>query len=615
MLSLTVRRWAVALPMFLVAPAVLSAQRSQPEFTRQFILVSNFGVLTPAGALSLTKADMRLGRKVADAVRDRLADLVNKKEARVISGYDIRESLAKSGIWPDTVLSLTDLHRQGQMLRADEMVLGNVLRLPDGVRVEAMLVLWRDTRVRQPVPSVTSADPEVAAADVARKIATSRLQLAYLRRCENALREGRAAEAMQEARAGIAASNGGILARTCLLTAMRGTGATPTEVLSEARAVLAVDSMAPHAVEAAATALDSLGQRDEAADMWLRLAATDSMNLEFVERVVWSMLEAGHAKQAEPLIVRVSDRNPDNLRLLRQKWRVTSDVQDWPVAVAVGDRLLQVDSEAMRNPQFYVRLAAAYKSTDKVYKAIETIARGVATFPQDPRLYALYAQYVKEESQTVIDRGLAQFPNSAEILALEARELRSQGKVAESLEASKKAMALDSTIGGHLVVAQSQIDLGQLDSALVTLHQAMAAGLDRAAIAQFALAKGNQLYRAAGGTKARSDYQIAMRFLAFADSLKSSPQTKFLLGAAAMSVAQTALTDAPKAGDREESCTMSQLGAESIPLARASLEAGHDVSPDAAKQFLDYLDQMRPYAERQVAVFCGTANVPRKGRT
>jgi len=74
-LSLTVRRWAVALSMFLVAPALLSAQRSQPEFTRQFILVSNFGVLTPAGALSLTKTDMRQRIRLFDAVRDQLAEI------------------------------------------------------------------------------------------------------------------------------------------------------------------------------------------------------------------------------------------------------------------------------------------------------------------------------------------------------------------------------------------------------------------------------------------------------------------------------------------------------------------------------------------------------------
>jgi hypothetical protein len=75
----------------------------------------------------------------------------------------------------------------------------------------------------------------------------------------------------------------------------------------------------------------------------------------------------------------------------------------------------------------------------------------------------------------------------------------------------------------------------------------------------------------------------------------------------ALKVAQTALTDAPKITVKEESCAVSQLGLDTIPIARANLEAGHDVSPEAIKQFLEYLDQITPFADKQVAAFCVTA--------
>jgi hypothetical protein len=71
-------------------------------------------------------------------------------------------------------------------------------------------------------------------------------------------------------------------------------------------------------------------------------------------------------------------------------------------------------------------------------------------------------------------------------------------------------------------------------------------------------------------------------------------------------VAQTALTDAPNIKVKEESCVISHLGADTIPIARASLEAGQDVSPEATKQFLEYLDQISPYADKQIAAFCTT---------
>jgi len=600
-----------ALPVF--APAA-NAQKKGQEFTQQGILVANFWVVgrqTP----SLDKNDMRFGRRVGDAVRDRLGDLVNKREAKVISGRDIRESLVLSSLNPDTALTLQDLRQQGEFFRADELVVGRVTRAKDALRIDAELVLWRDLRMRQPIPAITSNTLDRAVDQLAARLNEARSQLRYQRRCENFLRDGEGARAIQAAREGVATYGRGALARTCLMTAYKLTGAPATQVLQEAQGVLAIDSVSPFALETAAEALDSLKRRDEAAAMWLRLAATDTTNLELIERVVWAMAEGGNSRHAEPLIVHVSDAHPENIRLVRQKWRVTYDNRHWPVAISAGEKLLAEDSAARADSVFFLRLATAYRANGQVYKAVETVARGVASFPRDPRLYALYTQFVKEEADTAITRGIALHPNSAELLALNAKDLRAKGRVAEALDASKKAVALDSTMAqGRLLIAQGEIELGRPDSALVTLQRAVAAGEDKVAVAQFALSKGNTLFRAANGTKSRADFQLAMRFLAFADTLRSTPQTKFLLGAAALNVAQAALTDAPKIAIKEESCVVSHLGAETIPLARASLEAGQDVSPEATKQFLEYLDQISPYADKQIAAFCNPAPaIPKKG--
>jgi tetratricopeptide (TPR) repeat protein len=215
----------------------------------------------------------------------------------------------------------------------------------------------------------------------------------------------------------------------------------------------------------------------------------------------------------------------------------------------------------------------------------------------------------------VLPRGLTLFPNNAALLALNARELRARGQLAEALDASRRAVELDSTITqGRLLIAQAEMELGRPDSALVTLSRAVASGEDRNAIAQFALSKGNSLLRAANGTESRADFQLAMRFLALADSLKPTPQTKFVLGAAALKVAQTALTDAPKFTSKDESCAVSRLGYETIPLARLSLEGGVEVSADATKQFLEYLDQLAPYADKQIAAFCAASPAGPSGK-
>lgn len=588
------------------APAATAQRRPAPEFTQQSILVSNFWVTGATETPSRTKADLKLGRDAGDWVRKRLEDLVNKRETRVISGFDLRESVIRAGFSPDDPFTIAELRQQGQTFRTDEIVTGVATKLPNGaLRLEADLVLYRDIRMRQPIPAVTAGSFDRAVDQLAQKIVEARVQLRHQRRCENSLRDAQGQRAIQHAREGVTAYPAGALVRTCLVWALRATGAPASQVLTEAEAVLKIDPVSPHALESAAGALDSLRRRDEAGTMWLRLHATDSTNLELAERVVWALAEGGNARRAEPLILRLTERYPDNLRLTRQLWRVANDNRSWKVAVASGEKLMAADVEATSDSIFFLRLATAYRANGQLYKAMETVARGVAAFPGDARIYALYTQFVKAENDSVLPRGLTLFPNNAALLALNAKEQRARGQLAEALESSRKAVELDSTIAqGRLLVAQAEMELGRPDSALLTLSRAVAAGEDTTAVAQFALSKGNALLRAANGTDSRLDFQLAMRFLALADTLQSTPQTKFVLGAAALKVAQTALTEAPKGTVREQSCAISRIGHETIPLARASLEASREIATDAAAQFLEYLDQLAPFADKQVSAFC-----------
>ena len=592
-----------------LAPVVAShaQRRGQLEFTQQQILVANFRVSDKP-----TRNDFKLGRSIADEVRDKLADIVNGKEAKVIGGYDTHNTLELSSYSPDTVLTMTELWVVGQFLRADEIVTGRATRLPNNqVRVDATLYLWRDVLMKQPVPTVTARSTDEAAKQVAQHLAAARQQLKPQRRCENALRYNQAAEGLKFAREGVQAYSRGVLARTCLMWALANTRSPVTAILEEAQAILAIDPTSTYALEAAAVSLDTLRRRDEAADMWLRLAATDSSNIPLVERVVSSMAEGGNSARAEPLITRAVNEYPKSVPLLRQKWRVTSDNRNWAAAIETGERLMVLDSVAIQDSIFYQRLATAYRYHDQPFKAIEWAARGVAKFPKDAKLYALYTQFIKTESDTVIGRGLALFPSSAELAALNAKELRNKGKVAEALDFSKRAVELDSTLGqGRLMIAQAELELGRPDSALVTMKKAASAGEDSTTIAQFALSKGNTLLRAANGTKSLTDFVVAMRYLSFADSLRPTPQTKFLLGVSAVTVAQMALMEAPNAKEKEQRCSMAQLGAESLPIARLGLDGGNEVMPDAAKQYRDYLDLISPYAEKQISAFCAPPKEP-----
>ena len=591
---------ATAAVLLGAAPAMATAQRKpSQEFTRQVLLISNFRV--DSGA------DLRLARRIADAVRSRTDKLSDSKEVDVVSGGDIRLELTKASFPTDSALSRNELRILGNKFRTDEYLVGTVERSGTGLRVRSELVLARDERLIQPLPVATGTDTDRIAEQIARAIVSLRVQLPHHRRCENHLREGRGADAVRAAREGVALAPRGTLVRTCLVMALRSTGVPAGTLLEEARAILAVNPQSPQALEAAAVALDTLKRRNEAADMWLRLVATDSTNPALIERVVWALAFGGNSAKAEPLIVEASERYPDNLPLLRQRWHVLAENRRWPGAIEAAELVLAKDTSVVRDSTFFLKLATAYRAHGQPYKSIETASRGVALFPGDARLYSLYTQFVRAEADTVIPRGLALFPRSAELLALNAQLLRSRGKVAESLEASKLAVSIDSTLRqGELMIAQAEIELGRPDSALTALHRAVARGEDSALVAQFALSKGNALSKAANGTKSREDFRIAIRFLAFADSVRPSVQAKFLIGTAAFSIAQSALADAPAATDRIQSCELARMGAESLPVAMSGIGAGQEVAPDAARQYLDYLGKLQPYVDKQLEVFCAS---------
>jgi tetratricopeptide (TPR) repeat protein len=579
----------------LAGPA--AAQKKGPEFTRQGLLISNF---TPLG-----KADFGFGRKAGDEVRSRIAKLINKKEVDVVSGGDIRYQLMRSGMPEDTLLDESSLRTLGKLMRADEYLLGAVERGVKGVRLTGRLVLMRDPRMAEPIPPAAAPELDLAADQFGHALAAARSELVPQRRCENALRDGQPERALQFAREAVAAYPQGVLAHICLVWALRANGAPATEVLEAARKALAGDSLNPHGLENAATALDSLRRRDEAGPLWIRLAKTDTNNLELTQRVVYALMLDGNTRLAEPLIVRAADAHPDSLVLRRLEWRVTYENRHWPMAIRAGEALLATDSATTRDSVFTIRLASAYRANGDTYKALALAARGVVAFPGDVKLYTLYTQFVKSEADSVVPRGIALFPKSAELLAMNARELRARGQLAEALAATREALAVDSTLDrGELMIAQGEIELGRPDSALVALRRALARGEDSSMVAQFALGRGNALLKAANGTKSRDDFRLAMKFLALADTLRRTPQSAFLLGVAAYSITQSALAEAPKMTEKTQSCELSHLGAETLPVARAGLEAGQEVSPEAAKQFLDYLGQLEPYVQRQIDAFC-----------
>ncbi|HEY4129616.1 MAG TPA: hypothetical protein VGM50_03320, partial [Gemmatimonadaceae bacterium] len=320
-----------------------------------------------------------------------------------------------------------------------------------------------------------------------------------------------------------------------------------------------------------------------------------------VEKVVNALAREGNAKIAAPLIDRGSTQHPDNLPLLKLRWLVHLAERDWKGAVTAGETLLAKDLAAQADADFFSRLALAYREDSQPPRALATAALGVSKFPDDAPLYVTYLQLLHAENEAALPRGLAAFPANAEIHVLAAQNLKTTGNSAGALEETKRALAANPRLPhGFLQLAQLEIDAGQADSALFAIDQATKNGEPASTVAQFALARGNTMYKAAQASQKRDDFQRAIKFLSVAEHIAPSPEAKFLLGASSLSVSQSAATDAAPV----KSCELSKLADSSLTDAEINLVSGGSVAPDAAKQFLDYVAKLRPYVADQVKTFC-----------
>jgi tetratricopeptide (TPR) repeat protein len=582
---------AAILLLVVIAPvrSPLGAQRRQ-EFTQQGLLVSPF-----------KSADKKLGNHVADEIRDKVDKAASKRELEVIDEKAMTTALFNAGFPADAVPDLSQVRALSRYLRADEYLMGTVDKTPAGIRVRANLILARDVRMQQPLPEAVDADADRAAARVAASVIEARRQLAPQRRCENFLRDGKPKQAFDAAMEGVRLYPRSTLARGCLLAAQLVIGTPADSVLTVAGEMLRVDTSSFYALQGAAQAYDALKDKDRAAAMWTRLHQVDTVDIELGERVVAALLYNGNAAKAEPLIARISDNAPDHMRLMRLRWQVLFTNKSWKEATRVGGILLATDSASMKDSTFLLRLATAYKSNNEPVRAVEVAARAMREFPKDQRIFSTYVQLVRGEAVDGLTRGLAAFPQNAEFKVMQSQDLKVRGKAEESVDAMRAALALDSTIEhGHIQLARAQAELGQNDSAYASLKRALAVGEDSALVAQFALARGNALLRAASQTKMRQDFMLAMRFASLADSVRDTPNAKFLMGVTATNVALSAATEAPKTKD----CELSRLGFDMIAIAQPNLAAGADISAEAVKQYQDYLAQLQPVSAKQVEVFC-----------
>ena len=521
--------------------------------------------------LPLKSADKKVGVQAADAIRTRLSTAYRIKDMYVIPRADVEAILTGSGFPPDEAPDPITARLLAAQLRGDEYLEGSLTKTAAGYRLDTRLVLTRDNTMVQPLPSAEAANVNDAARAVVASIQEARKQLDEVRACENALRENNAAAAITAARAGITEYPKATMARVCMAKAFNAQKAPADSIIPVLEAVLAVDSTNRPALEQLGLAYKASNQVDKSVQTWGRLIRSYPNDPKLVSDVVNEIASSGRPEIAKPIIEQAVEQNPGDPALTRLLFLIQLASKDWKGATKTGEDLARVDTMSA-DTTFFLRLAVAYNSDSQPQKAAETIARGVAKFPNNAALWSTYGQM-----------------------------LRSAGQLQQSLTAIDRALAINPNVEhGWFGRAQVLVDLGQTDSAFASAKRAVAAGEDKALVGQLMLVESNKKFRAARASQQRADYQEAVRLLSQADSIAPNETISFLLGASAFSVGDQAARENQKA----KSCELAQLAEDSFTTAMIHLPKGARVQQEASMQLLNAIPQYTRAVEGQKKSFC-----------
>ncbi len=545
-----------------LVPATLAAQRA-PQGNAPFILVTAFR--TP-------DHDKRLAVQAADAMRSRLSSVVSSRDLYVIPKQSIEVYLEGSGYAKDEPLNAIDARQLGQVLRADEVLMGTVARTDAGFRLGGSLALIRDMAIREPIPEGEGKDMTAAAADFTRKVQEVRKQLPHERNCTNALRDGKYDEAEAAARAGIVAYPPAIISRICLMFSLSQAQKSPEEVLAAASDVLTRDPRQPRALLIAMEQYRLKGDTAEMARTASELVAVEAGNVALVEQIVANLEAMRRADVALPILERALAETPEDPDLLRLQFRLLIASARWKEVIQKGELLAQVDTASV-DQKYFERMAAAYQADSQPQKAAEVLARGVAKYPEDPMLAVTLGQL-----------------------------LQSIGQLPQSIEVLRGALRIEPKLpNARLLIARAFNDMQQPDSVFSMLREAAEAGDDKTQISGFAVTLANAAFRHANETKVRDDWKRVHGFAVFADSVEGNVNAKFFRALSAFFIGDALGNEASSA----KSCPLAREAKEYFDEVQVYLPQGGSVSPETAGQILTgALPQWMAAIEQQIAAFC-----------
>jgi tetratricopeptide (TPR) repeat protein len=509
-------------------------------------------------------ANSTVGVDIAEALRGRVQQENSVRQLYVLSRNDINNYLTSSGYKADSALSVSDLKELAKLMRADEILDCTGTKTPNGLRVDGRLLLARDVSLAQPLPAVDARDAGDAAKKLERELTDARKALPEYHRCETALRDQKWAEAAAAARAGLAKDPNSTLSRLCLMSAYQYGKSGPDSVLRVAEDIMRVDSTNTLAMRNAVDAYTTKGDTTKAVQTMVRLARFDPTVRQSLLEILGRM---NRPDIALPIANEMLQDNPGDPQLLRTRFLLLASAKDYKKALTAADEWMKADTAAA-TADLYTRLVA------------------IALADSQPQLASQYAA-----------RGVQKFSNNADLYMLYAQALRKSGQLQQSLDAAKRAVAINPKVeNGIAFILVTYADLKQSDSALAWARRAVAAGADKGAVGQGLLPLVGVAVKAAQDTAGkdapamRQAWMNAYQLSSVVDSIAPSPQLKLYIGIAAFQVGLNALQNINKT----RSCADVQLADDMWSASQIVLPQAAAYDRNTAGQLMGAIQQYYP---------------------
>ncbi|HUQ83788.1 MAG TPA: hypothetical protein VM076_21740 [Gemmatimonadaceae bacterium] len=523
---------------------------------------------------TLTSDSGKLGFQVANAVRDRIAAEFEMRKLWVLPESSITATLQTSGYPVDQPLPRSDMDALARIFGAEEMLNGAVIKLPSGgYRVEADWSFSPRSDMVQPLPPVEAAKISDVAKAVAREFHNARKQIESVQKCNELARARSYDAAIAEARKAIAEYSRSVLGRVCIANIYELQKLGPDSLSRIAQEILAIHPTNRRALALAADAYEAKGSTDDLVRTLRLTASADTMNRAVRLRLARVLATAGRIADALPVVDSVVERDSSNVAAVELQWRVVSAAKEWRRVVRTGGWLVSLDS-SLATRDFYVRMIGAADAIPDSTAAAALASLAVKRFPTDDELGLLEVQYLRRVGEL-------------------RRALDAVNIVVGRSPRAPNALLLKARLEGDLRLTAP-------DSLKALLRTAVQNGDDRAAVAGTALALGQAAARDSTTAGRLESLRAAIGYYKFAETVRASDTTAFLVGYASFQFGQRAASEVRNT----RRCDLAKEAQAAMVDAQISL-------PRAGQSFREQLGRVMPqvgpsatYVDQLVAAVC-----------